>query len=266
MKIKVSFAIFFGIYQILFAQLTDVEGKKYSTAKFGSQVWMLENLNVSKFRNGDIIKQVKSTEEWEQATKNGEPVWCYYENRAVQSDPVNGSIYGKLYNWHAIKDSRGLSPKGWHVPSFDEWTILFNFVGGIENSAYKLKSKDSWEPFKDWDLDLNKSYTIKAYTGGINYLGFNALPGGYISNIIGFNESKGIVGSWWSTTENYSFPNDINYDIGPLEKEGINYSKLNYEQCQKDQILIIKIYHSSDAVKIDSDCKFDGYSVRCVKD
>ena len=245
-------------------QVIDVEGKKYKSGKFGSQVWMLENLNVSKFRNGDLIKEVKSEVEWDLATKNSEPVWCYYENRVVQNDPVNGCLYGKLYNWHAINDPRGLAPKGWHIPSFDDWTVLFNFVGGVKTAAYKLKSKDGWEPLKDWDYDLKQSYLIKGFTGGLNYQGFNALPAGWIGHLTGFNGTKGWIGKWWSTTANYSLPD--NYSKYYMINDGIYYWESQYDLCYKDQIIIIEMIHRTDEVEIASQCKLDGYSVRCVKD
>jgi hypothetical protein len=104
----------------------------------------------------------------------------------------------------------------------------------------------------------------KGFTGGINYLGFNALPGGYINGLIGFDNTKGWIGCWWSSTENYSVP-DIYPDLRN-EKEGIFYSDFNYDKCNKDQIIVIQMVHRTDAVEISSECKFEGYSVRCIKD
>ena len=78
----------------------------------GSQVWMNKNLDADKFRNGDPIPQAKTLEEWEEFSNKKQPAWSYYEN-----DSVNGEKYGKLYNWYAVNDPRGLAPKGWHVAS-----------------------------------------------------------------------------------------------------------------------------------------------------
>jgi hypothetical protein len=75
-------------------------------------VWMETNLNVDKFRNGDPIPEARTKEDWLSAAKNGKPAWCYYEN--------NGEKYGKLYNWYAVNDPRGLAPEGWHIPSDEE--------------------------------------------------------------------------------------------------------------------------------------------------
>lgn len=145
----------------------------------GSQVWMAENLNVDKFRNGDPIPQVTTEEAWKLASKEGQPAWCYYNN-----DPSNEKKYGKLYNWYAVIDSRGLAPAGWHIPSDDEWTQLTNFLGEADKVGTKLKSTSGW---KD---DRN----------GTNSTGFSGLPGGSRSPNGKFNY-LGSYGYWWSSSE-----------------------------------------------------------------
>ncbi|MBK7413737.1 MAG: fibrobacter succinogenes major paralogous domain-containing protein [Ignavibacteria bacterium] len=77
------------------------------TVKVGEQVWMKENLNVDRFRNGDLIPEATSVAQWENACVSGQPAWCYYRN-----DANNGSVYGRIYNWYAVSDPRGLAPKG----------------------------------------------------------------------------------------------------------------------------------------------------------
>ncbi|MFN6038086.1 MAG: FISUMP domain-containing protein, partial [Bacteroidota bacterium] len=113
----------------------------------GNQIWMADNLNTSKFRNGDVIPEAKTNADWESAGYNKQPAWCYYKN-----DPVNGQKYGKLYNWHAVHDPRGLAPEGWHIPSAKEFKILIVNLGENENSfgsiaAPKLKTKTGWDKF-----------------------------------------------------------------------------------------------------------------------
>ena len=145
--------------------------------KIGSQVWSSKNLNVSKFRNGDPIPQALSAEDWERASSNGEPAWCYYDN-----DPKNGPKYGKLYNWYAVNDPRGLAPAGWHIPSENEWRILINFIGA--SAGTKLKSNQGW---------FNNG-------NGTNSAGFSALPGGYrysYGSFLNIEEN----GNWWTSTE-----------------------------------------------------------------
>lgn len=97
--------------------------------RVGTQVWSNRNMNVSFFRNGDLIPQARTNEEWNRARENKQPAWCFYEN-----DPANGVKYGKLYNWYAVNDPRGLAPVGYHIPSNAEWTILVNYLGGKKNS------------------------------------------------------------------------------------------------------------------------------------
>ena len=91
----------------------------FKSVEIGTQTWMTTNLNESTFRNGDVISEAKTKEEWENARKDGKPAWCYYNN-----DPKIGAIYGKLYNWFAVNDPRGLAPEGWHVSNLDDWNNL----------------------------------------------------------------------------------------------------------------------------------------------
>jgi uncharacterized protein (TIGR02145 family) len=110
------------------------------TVTIGTQVWMTKNLNVATFRNGDPIPEAKTDEEWERAGAEGKPAWCYYNN-----DPKNGTKYGKLYNWYAVNDPRGLAPSGYHVPPDAEWTILTDYLGGEYDAGTKVKSKPIYE-------------------------------------------------------------------------------------------------------------------------
>ena len=94
----------------------------YDHYEIDSQKWMRLNLQTSFFRNGELIKQAKTEEEWLWATENKVPAWCYYNN-----DPANGTKYGYLYNWYAINDPRGLAPKGWKIPSQQEYQKLLDY-------------------------------------------------------------------------------------------------------------------------------------------
>lgn len=129
---------------IISDKMTDIEGKQYDVIKIGEISWVQRNLDVARFRNGDLIKNAASKKDWIEAGKNEQPAWCYYEN-----DPSQGKIYGKLYNWYAVNDSRGLCAKGWHVPSFLEWKNLTSILGDKNVSGGKLKSKGTtywWNP------------------------------------------------------------------------------------------------------------------------
>jgi uncharacterized protein (TIGR02145 family) len=109
----------------------------YKIISIGTQTWMANNLNVSKFRNGDLIPEVKSPIDWQLAYKNKQPAWCYYKN-----DSVFGEIYGKLYNWYAVIDRRGLAPIGWHIPKEKEWELFINYLGGEKAAFEKIRNKE----------------------------------------------------------------------------------------------------------------------------
>lgn len=161
----------------------------------GTQIWSLYNLDVDKYRNGDPIPQVTGLTQWANLTTGA---WCYYNN-----DPANGPIYGKLYNWYAVNDPRGLAPIGWHIPTDAEWTILTNFLGGLSVAGGKMKSTTGWN---------------SPNTGATNSSGFTGLPGGQRTDSL-FN-AIGIASYFWSSTESgvtgayyrdlyYSAPNVI---------------------------------------------------------
>jgi uncharacterized protein (TIGR02145 family) len=102
-----------------------MEVKTRETIKIGKQIWSTENLSFSKFRNGDMIPEAKPKEEWIAAIIEKRPAWCYYDDQSG-----NGILYGKLYNIYAVLDSRGLAPKGFHIPTEKGWYQLFTSLGG----------------------------------------------------------------------------------------------------------------------------------------
>ena len=145
--------------------------------QIGNQIWMTKNLNVSRYRNGDPIPQVTDPTQWANLTTGA---WCYYEN-----DLNYGKIYGKLYNWYAINDPRGLAPQGYHVPSDTEWETLITFLGGMTVAGGKLKATTRW---------------TFANNSASNSSGFTGLPGGF-RRYFGYFNAIGIEGQWWSSTE-----------------------------------------------------------------
>jgi uncharacterized protein (TIGR02145 family) len=157
-----------------------VKKQEPGTVTIGTQTWATANLNVSTFRNGDSIQEAKTNKEWVSAGESGKPAWCYYNN-----DPANGPKYGKLYNWFAVNDPRGLTPAGWTLSSDADWAQLVNFLGGQSVAGTKMKTTSGWS-------DGNN---------GINESGFTGLPGGYrVEN--GTFLNLGSIGTWWSPTEN----------------------------------------------------------------
>lgn len=160
-------------------------------AHIGSQIWLVENLDVGHYRNGDPIPQVQDKDEWNSITYGA---WCYCNN-----DSEHGRIYGKLYNWHAVNDPRGLAPKGWHVPTDREWKILENYLGLSQVKADAKGRRGTYEG------DKLKSRNGWVENGnGSNSSGFSALPGGWRSSS---NGRFGLVGGsayFWSSSEDSS--------------------------------------------------------------
>lgn len=142
------------------------------------QLWIGRNLNVEQFRNGDPVVYARTNEEWSKAGKYKQPAYCYYDN-----NPVYGILYGKLYNWYAVDDARGLAPKGWHIPSDEEWTALTNYLGGEEVAGNKIKSKLGWSESGN----------------GTNSSELSLLPGGF-DYYMGNFKYAGLYGSAWSST------------------------------------------------------------------
>lgn len=151
------------------------ENLTLNVVRIGRQIWQKKDLAVTRYRNGDRIPEVKDPNQWANLTTGA---WCYYNN-----DPKNG----KLYNWYAVNDPRGLAPKGWHVPSDDEWTTLTNFLGGYDVAGGKLKEAGT-EHWNEPNADATNS------------TGFTALPGG-TRYYLGQYFDAGGYGYWWSSTE-----------------------------------------------------------------
>jgi len=152
-----------------------------SSIKIGTQKWMTRNLDVSRYRNGDLIPHVTNPAKWDTLTTGA---WCYYNN-----DSANGAIYGKLYNWYAVNDPRGLAPTGWHIPSDAEWDTLSIHLGN--NAGGKLKDTGTIEAGTGLWYAPNK--------GATNRTGFTGLPGASRYGTGGFY-SIGYYAYCWSST------------------------------------------------------------------
>ena len=150
-----------------------------NSVAIGGQIWTNKNLDVTTYRNGDPIPQVTNNVTWANLRTGA---WCYYNN-----DSANGAIYGKLYNWYAVNDPRGLAPQGWHVPTDAEWTTLSTNLGGNSVAGGKMKTTGTTR----W---------ASPNTNASNESGFSALPGGYrYGNGLLFRYF-GVNGYWWSAT------------------------------------------------------------------
>ena len=156
-------------------------GETYPVLTIGEQCWFKKNLNTPTYRSGDAIPLLEDNAEWAAASAGA---WSYYNNSASIE-----ATYGKLYNFYAVSDSRGLCPAGWHVPSDGEWSVLENALGGSSVAGNPLKSSSNDTP--PWD--------------GTNSSGFSALPGGHRYFANGYFYSQGYNGYWWSSSPDGSF-------------------------------------------------------------
>ena len=185
---------------------------KAQDVTIGTQTWTSKNLNVSTYRNGDKIPQVQDAKAWKELTTGA---WCYYENKTA-----NGTKYGKLYNWYAVDDPRGLAPFGYHIPTEAEWTILINYLVGESVAGTKMKSTSGW--------DNNGN--------GTNTSGFAGLPGGYCSSSGNFY-SIGAFGYWWSSSEklyHYAWSRYLSNGIGNVNMSFDDQQNGFSVRCIKD--------------------------------
>jgi uncharacterized protein (TIGR02145 family) len=151
-------------------------GYSQKTINIGKQEWMTKNLNVDHYRNGDSIPEIRDFTVWDTLTTGA---WCYYFN-----DPEKYESFGKLYNWYAVNDPRGLALEGWHIPSIAEWIKLTEDLNGEETAGGKLKDTTLWKNPNE---------------GANNESGFSAIPGG-VRYFEGFH-LLGEIGCFWSSLE-----------------------------------------------------------------
>jgi uncharacterized protein (TIGR02145 family) len=156
--------------------VSDIDGNIYHTVLIGTQTWMVENLKVTKYRNGNIIRT--SPTPFTTSDKPEQYQWAY---NGIESNVLT---YGRLYTWYAIRWSE-ICPVGWHVPTSSEWNTLINFLG--PNGSYKIK-------------EIGTSHWDAPNTGATNETGFTALPGG-LRSLDGKYYSMGTYAYWWTNTE-----------------------------------------------------------------
>ncbi|MFH1051250.1 MAG: fibrobacter succinogenes major paralogous domain-containing protein [bacterium] len=202
-----------------------------ATVTLGTQTWTRMNLNVTHYRNGDSIPEVRGYSDWVNQTTGA---WCSYNN-----DPANDAIYGKLYNWYAVVDSRGLAPEGWHVPSDDGWKTLEMYLGMSQSQA------DEWD-HRGTDEASKLSGRADLWTSGVLTLnqnfgssGFSGFPSGIRYFDYGYFDFRGNLTILWSSSE---------FTLNP--QQGVSRT-LRYNNT--------KIYRKHEE-------KYYGISVRCVKD
>lgn len=154
--------------------VTDIDGNVYNTVKIGEQWWLVDNLKVTRFRNGDSIPNITDHSQW---TDLSSAAYCNYNN-----DINNVSSYGRLYNWFVVHDSRNIAPEGWHVATDEEWKDLEKHLGMNPSDIDYIgfRGRDEASILKEGD--------------------FAALPAGFCG-LDGHFNNIGNLGYWWTASE-----------------------------------------------------------------
>lgn len=191
-------------------------GAHYESVQIGKDTWMVKNLDVVTYRNGDPIKQMGEVKEWLSANSGG---WCVYNNDTSHLEDL-----GRIYNWHAVNDPRNIAPEGWHVATNSEWQALINTLGGVDSAGAKLK-------------EVGFTHWAPPNTGATNSTGFSAYAGGYRSEADGTFKDIGGFGFWWlnsSSTAGYAYTMHLS-TITEKAYSGENLKNFGaYVRCVKD--------------------------------
>ena len=217
--------------------VVDIESNVYACVALDNTLWMAENLRVKTFRNGDLMFQAQSADDWIRASENKEPAWCYYEDE-------NGmDVNTILYNWYAVTDARGIAPLGCHVPDVAEFASLVKSAGGIFSADEFLMSDNGWEG--DTKDRSSAASGFDAYPVGSRYAALGAS--------FYWNEDKsfGKYTNFWTT-------NSLNNKRKSQHAHRIGLSF--------DRDHVINDFELNRFTEHDLNLKGNGYSVRCVVD
>lgn len=223
----------------------------WQATKIGNSSWMMENLAVRYFRNGDPIPLAQTNEEWKKAAIEKRPAMCLYMNDSTKAfskftDGRYDVTYGVLYNWYAVTDPRGLAPLGWSIPSVG---ISRKYADG---STTTIRSRFEDLTASSKIVDLKSKWGWKQNFNGTNTTLFSALPGGARladGTFVGGDEQA----NWWFTVlddDYYIHDNFVSSDAPKIE----NYGKV---------VSLNEAKGNFDVNKADAGC---GYSVRCILD
>jgi uncharacterized protein (TIGR02145 family) len=190
----------------------------------GTQIWKGCNLDVTTYRNGDPIPQVTDPSQFANLTTGA---YCIYNNNSA-----NNCTYGKLYNWYAVNDPRGLAPVGYHIPSSNEWSSLIRFLdptstgemGNYNIAGGKMKTTGT--------IEAGTGLWRTPNLGATNESGWTGLPGGGVENAQ-FG-GIGMDGVYWTST-----------DYPPLQGNAYYVDTFFW-----DPMLALKIYFKTSANSI----------------
>jgi len=196
----------------------DADGNDYKTIKIGNQEWMAENLRTTKYNSGEAIPNITDNTAWTTQTAGA---YCLLNN-----DAATKATHGALYNWATLNDTRGIAPKGWHIPTQAEWQALVDYLGGATLAGGKMKQTGT----TTWTTPN---------TAADNSSAFNALGGGYRLFDLGTFDKVGVNAYWWSKTT---------------------------DPAVADDAFRCKLYNTDATVSIKASSKKYGMYIRCVKD
>jgi len=179
---------------VQYGTVNDAGGNNYKTVTIGSQTWMAENLMTTRFSDNNPIPLVSDCSKWSGCETPG---YCWYGN---YSDSLK-RVYGALYNWYTVKTGK-LCPIGWHVPTYDDWESLFQFLGNDFSDKLREAGSRHWISYTDIFFDINNG-------SATNSSGFTAVPSG-MRNEAGSCLDLAYTGYWWSSME---LPNSIAYSV-----------------------------------------------------
>ena len=186
--------------------IKDIDGNIYQSRKIGNQIWMIENLKVTRYRDGYPIQQSSSSLDW--ATTNL-GAYCWYKNLIR-----NKNDYGALYNWQAVNSTRNLAPEGWHIPTKEDWEQLAEFLNGARLAGGNLK-------------EIGYTHWIAPNTKAMDGHGFKALPGGGIGTDGAFHHISREAFFWTKTYNNTS-------QNAEYVHMSYNHGELLFSRCGKN--------------------------------
>ena len=172
-----------------YTKAMDIDENEYNVVTIGTQIWLVENLKTTKFRNGDLIPNITAANTWGTTTT---PAWSDYSNSAA-----NGTKYGHLYNWYAAVDAKNIAPEGWHVPTDAEWTTLTTYVSTHLGTSVNIPK--ALASTTDWASHLLAN-ALGNNTAINNSTGFSVLPSGYRDGA-GASNSITYYSFLWTTLE-----------------------------------------------------------------
>jgi uncharacterized protein (TIGR02145 family) len=201
------------------SDITDVDGNSYKTVYIGTQQWMGENLKTTKYSDGTIIPNITDNTQW---FNNTSGAWSYLNNNATTN-----AKYGKLYNWYAVSKTtngnKNICPTGWHVPTNGEWSVLFNYLGGITVAGGKLK-------------EVGTTNWLSPNAGATNESLFTSLPFGFRYND-GLFTSGPYSAYYWSSSFNNSSPTSFKLNYAQINVEIYDFYIIKYGisvRCLRD--------------------------------